>query len=110
SRASPTPRPLTATDIWPRLAGAATLRVITRGVSYRTVGPGGEGGGRHDPLLPGQGPARPAPTGGPHHLVLRRSPRQAAPHQGAAAAGLHADRHPTLPGGGAGVIRRGPGR
>src|SRR5207249_6508003 len=43
---------------------APTVRVFTRGVPDRTVGPGLRDGRRHDPLLPGQGPARrPAPRG-----------------------------------------------
>src|SRR5207237_5586811 len=100
---APPPRGGREDDPW-------AVRVITRGVSHRTVGPGGGGGGGHHPLLPGQGPAGAAPSRGQDHLVLRRPPGPPAPRPRPAAAWLHAHRHPALPGGRARSVGRGAGR
>src|SRR5256886_10593586 len=75
----------------------AIVRVSTHGVPDRTVGPDRRGGGGHDPVLPGQRPARGAQTGRSGHLVRRATRREAEEDQGAPAAGLHADRDPALP-------------
>src|SRR5439155_22470940 len=77
----------------PAPAVARTIvRVSTRGVSDRTVGPRGRRGRGHDPLLPGQGPAGGAQARGAGDLLRGRARGAAEADQRAAAAGIHPHR------------------